>query len=159
MNKIDVADYLESLESSLRKFDLLEKPGIVFNMDETSLQLNNGPQHVIAEKWSKNIVVITGKKGETITFVGCCHAEGTFTPPAWLFKGKNQKIEWMDQIFPLVPLFIWTRETSAYITTKLIMTWLQELFVPRRPEGPDVITSNWHSSHSRSWGSRVCRKK
>ncbi|XP_031328432.1 uncharacterized protein LOC116183027 [Photinus pyralis] len=43
MNRKDVGDYFELLENTLRENNLLDKPGSIFNKDETGLQLNNRP--------------------------------------------------------------------------------------------------------------------
>ena len=64
-------------------------------MDETSLQLNNDPGQVIAAKGSKDIYVIKGQeRGETITVVACCNAEGSFIPSYCIFKGVNKQQVW-----------------------------------------------------------------
>lgn len=92
MSRKAVSDYFKLLENTLIENDLLEKPGNIYNMDETGLQLNNKAGHVVAAKGSKTISAITsGEKGETISVVACCNAEGSFLPPYCIFKGKNKK--------------------------------------------------------------------
>ncbi|KAJ8945536.1 hypothetical protein NQ318_020381 [Aromia moschata] len=56
MNRKDVDGYFKLLEQIITENSLIGKPGHIFNMDETGLQLNNKPGHVIAKKGSKNIV-------------------------------------------------------------------------------------------------------
>lgn len=90
MSKTEVATYFQLLEKTLSENDLLDKPGHIYNMDETGCQLNNRPSLVIAEKGSRNVTAITSaERGETITVIACCNAEGTFLPPACVFKGKK----------------------------------------------------------------------
>ncbi|CAH1981192.1 unnamed protein product [Acanthoscelides obtectus] len=70
MNKKDIEAYFQLLENTLIGNDLMNKPGHIYNMDETGLQLNNRPGHVIVKKGSKNIASISsGEKGETITWL------------------------------------------------------------------------------------------
>jgi len=48
-------------------------------VDETGLQLNNCPGHVITQKGSKSVSSVTSEeRGKTITVVTCCNAEGDF---------------------------------------------------------------------------------
>ncbi|CAB3256885.1 unnamed protein product [Arctia plantaginis] len=86
----------------------------IFNMDETGLQLNSRPGHVLAQKGSKVVHTVTStEKGETITVIACCNAEGTFLPPACIMKGKNKKAEFEDGLPPGSKLFM--SQKSAYI--------------------------------------------
>ncbi|XP_030767613.1 uncharacterized protein LOC115891305 [Sitophilus oryzae] len=121
MNKKDVDAYFDLLGKTLEEHSLFDKPGNVFNMDETGLQLNNRPEHVIAEKGSKNIAAITsGEKGVTITVICCCNGEGTFIPPACIFKGKNKKKEYEDEMPP--GSVVYMSRKSAYINTSIFLT-------------------------------------
>ncbi|CAG4961071.1 unnamed protein product [Parnassius apollo] len=70
MNKLEVDAYFELLEIILTVDDDVLKPSCIFNMDETGLQLNNRPGHVLAEKGSKAVSTVTStEKGETITVI------------------------------------------------------------------------------------------
>jgi hypothetical protein len=72
---------------------LFDKPGNIFNVDETGLQLNNKPGQVIAAKGSKNVSSLTSsEKGETISVVACCNGEGSFLPPYCIFKRKYMNL-------------------------------------------------------------------
>ncbi|XP_031358597.1 tigger transposable element-derived protein 6-like, partial [Photinus pyralis] len=101
MNQEEVSKYFALLESILKEHALFDKPSAVFNADESGLQLNNKPGKVIVEKGSKAVSTITsGEKGETVTVLACCNAEGTFIPPFCIMKGKNLKKEWADGMPP-----------------------------------------------------------
>jgi hypothetical protein len=66
-------------------------------MVETGLQIINKVGKVIVTKGAKEINrFIGGEKGETITIVACCNAEGNFLPPLCIFKGANKKPEFVD---------------------------------------------------------------
>ncbi|CAF4927438.1 unnamed protein product [Pieris macdunnoughi] len=41
------------------------------------------------------------EKGETITVVGCCNAEGNFIPPACIMKWQRKKPEFEDGLPPV----------------------------------------------------------
>ncbi|KAK9696219.1 hypothetical protein QE152_g32035 [Popillia japonica] len=95
MNKTvkQVKAYFEMLGRVPSENDLFDKPSHIFNMDDTGLQLNNRPGHVLAEKGSKAVAMSTSReKGETITVIACFNAEGNFLLPACIMKGQR-KIE------------------------------------------------------------------
>lgn len=56
LNKETVKQYFKLVESALQEHCLFDKPGHLFNMDETGLQLNNRTEHLIAQKGSKNVM-------------------------------------------------------------------------------------------------------
>ncbi|CAG5055608.1 unnamed protein product [Parnassius apollo] len=149
MNKLEVDAYFELLESILTVDDGVLKPSCIFNMDETGLQLNNRPGHVLAEKGTKAVSTVTStEKGETITVIACCNAEGTFLPPACIMKGKNKKPEFEDGMPPGSKLFMSPK--SAYITSDLFIEWLKTHFVPRKPAGRVLLLLDGHSTHCNS---------
>lgn len=91
MSRALVQRYFDLLENILSECNLHNKPSNVFNVDETGLQLNNKPSHVLAGKGSKNVTTITsGEKGETVSY---CMLQYRGDVPASLlnFKGQEQK--------------------------------------------------------------------
>ena len=130
--------YFELLLTVLQENDFLGKPGHIFNMDETGLQLNNKSGHVIAAKGVKDVASLTSaEKGETITVVTCCSAEGVFLPPVCIFKGKNKKQEFENGMPPGATVYM--SEKSAYVNAKLFLEWLQHHFIPRKPHGKVLL--------------------
>lgn len=87
----------------------------------------------------------SAEKGETVTVIACCNAEGNFLPPACVFKGKNKKAEFEDGMPP--GSVVYMGEKSAYVNTSIFFTWLKEHFVPRKPNGKVLLILDGHSSH------------
>ncbi|XP_030762226.1 uncharacterized protein LOC115887043 [Sitophilus oryzae] len=151
LNKTVVEEYFSVLENVLTEYQLFEKPGNIFNIDESGLQLNNKPGYVIAEKGSKTVSNITsGEKGETISIVACCSAEGVFLPPPLcILKGKNLKECHKDGMPPGSAIVM--NEKSAYINAVIRnKKWLEEHFLPRKPAGTALIILDGHTSHTNS---------
>ncbi|CAH1998542.1 unnamed protein product [Acanthoscelides obtectus] len=138
----------QSMNREVVKNILFDKPMNIFNMDKSGLQLNNRPDKVLAEQGSKSVSAITSsEKGETITLVACCNAEGTFLPPATIMKGKNIKKEFEDNLPPGSKLFMSPK--SAYMNSQFCLSWLKEHFTPRKPEGKTLLLDG-HTPHSTS---------
>ncbi|XP_045773169.1 MFS-type transporter clz9-like [Maniola jurtina] len=149
MNKDEVSAYFEMIEKTLTENDLLEKPGNIFNMDETGLQLNNKPGYVLAERGSKAVAMSTStEKGETITVIACCNAEGNFLPPTCIMKGKRKKPEFEDGLPPGSLVFMSPK--SSYITSDLFLEWMKSHFLPRKPAGKVLLLLDGHSTHCNS---------
>jgi hypothetical protein len=59
----------------------VNKSGNNFNVDETGLQLNNKPRYVLAKRGPKDLHLLKYvQKGETMSVITCCSAEGHFLP-------------------------------------------------------------------------------
>lgn len=146
MNRNDVKSYFDLLETVLKDNDLFAKPSNIFNMDETGLQLNNRPGAVLAKKGSKVVATITStEKGETVTVIACCNAEGVFLPPACIMKGKNKKAEYEDGLPPGSVLYM--SQKSAYINADIFIAWLKDHFIPRKPTGKVLLIVDGNASH------------
>ncbi|KAB0799206.1 hypothetical protein PPYR_07086 [Photinus pyralis] len=149
MNKNIVQNYFQLLKNILEEHNLFNKPSNIYNMDESGLQLNNRPGEVIAGKGSKVVTALTAaEKGETITVVACCNGEGTFLPPACIFKGKNKKAEFEDGM-PAGSV-VYMCQKSAYINSDIFLEWLKTHFLPRKPAGKVLLLLDGHASHCNS---------
>lgn len=149
LNKRIVNVYFELLGDVLKENGLIDKPGNVFNMDETGLQLNNKPGKVVAIKGSKNVTSVTsGEKGETISVLACVSGEGYFLPPFCIMKGKNLKQEFCDGMPPGAEVKM--SQKSGYVNTDLFFDWLKNHFNPRKPAGKVLLLLDGHTSHTSS---------
>lgn len=128
----------------------MDKPGNIFNMDESGLQLNNKPGKVLTQKGVKDVHVVTAKeKGENVTVVACCNAEGNFSPPVLIMKGVNKKAEFVDGLPSGSEVYM--NKKSSYINAELFFKWLKEHFMPRKPAGKTLLILDGHTSHSNAF--------
>lgn len=149
MNRDEIKEYFNLLSTLMEENDLVNKPGSIFNMDESGLQLNSRPGIVVAEKGSKTVPVVTSsEKGETITVLACCNAEGMFLPPFVVMKGVNKKKEWEDNMPPGSKVVM--SKKSAYVNAEIFFEWLSDHFLPRKPLGTVMLILDGHTSHSSS---------
>lgn len=147
MNRKDVNEYFSLLLQILTEYDLLDKPGKIFNIDETGIQINNKPGKVIASKGAKDVYSLTSsEKGENVSLIACCNAEGSFLPPVLIFKGKNKKPEFADGLPPGSDVFM--NPKSSYINSDLFLRWFQEHFLPKKSSGKALLILDDHTSHS-----------
>ncbi|CAH1974319.1 unnamed protein product [Acanthoscelides obtectus] len=136
MNREDARRFFELLDEVLTKNGLMEKPSCIFNMDETGVQLLNKPSKVVTKKGSKDVHVLTSKeRGENVTVIACCSADGTFIPPVLIFKGVNRKPVLSDGLPPGSKVNM--NRKSSFINSELFVQWLVEQFIPHKPADDD----------------------
>ena len=149
MSKEEVCSFFNILKDVFDENNFYSKPGNIFNLDETGCQLNNEPGKVLASKGVRDVHVLTsGERGENVSVIACCNAEGTFLPPVLIFKGKNE-----NPAFPLgLPpgSDVYMNAKSSYITSELFFKWLKNHFTPRKPPGKVLLVMDGHSSHHSS---------
>lgn len=149
MDRKQVNDFFNLLKDVYTEYNMFVKPSNIFNMDETGFQINNEPGKVIATKGAKDVHVLSSsERGENVTIIACCNAEGNFMPPVVIFKGVREKQEFQDGLPPGSKVFM--NKKSSYITSDLFLRWLQEHFVPKMPPGPNILILDGHSSHRNS---------
>ncbi|XP_071562383.1 uncharacterized protein [Temnothorax nylanderi] len=149
MNKQDIDNYFHLLKQCLNDNNLMNKPSRIYNMDETDLQLNNEPDFIVAAEDSKNVQVRQcTERGETITVVACCNAEGSFLPPYCIFKGVRKQKKWEENMPPGSVIQI--RKESAYINEQLFMDWLKNHFIPRKIKEQCLLILDGHRSYINS---------
>ncbi|XP_072395364.1 uncharacterized protein [Diabrotica undecimpunctata] len=149
MNKKDVSDYFDLLEQVILENELIEKPGSLFNMDETGLQLNNKHAFVVAQKGSKNLASVTSsEKGEQLHVSPVAMLRVTFFLRPAYSKAELKKQEFEDGMLPASKVYI--NEKSAYINTDIFIDWLTHYFVPRKPSRKVLMVLDGHACYCNS---------
>ncbi|KAJ8940640.1 hypothetical protein NQ318_020697, partial [Aromia moschata] len=116
-------------------------------MDETGVQLINKPGKVITTKGTKDVHVLTSKeRGENVSVVACCSADGRFIPPVLIFKGVNKKAEFSDGLPAGSKVYM--NKKSSFINSDLFLLWLKEHFIPNKPNGKCLLILDGHTAHS-----------
>jgi len=80
-----ISRYFDLLESTLKKHQLEDCSGQIYNMDETGMPLDPRPPNII-EKGKLQAV----RQKEQITVIGCGNAIGQSISPMVIFEGKYQ---------------------------------------------------------------------
>lgn len=83
-----VTNYFTELETILTKYNLKNKPHMVYNVDEKGLSTQHQPPKIIAGKHYKAQAVTSGK-GKTVTVIGAANAVGQSVPPFFVFPGQR----------------------------------------------------------------------
>ena len=90
-------DYLKYLEETLKGNDLMNCPGQIYNVDETSIPLDQKPPNVIAKRGQRKVRYRVSGNKKQITVVGCINAAGQAIPP---FVARCLHHDWTDGEMP-----------------------------------------------------------
>jgi hypothetical protein len=88
-------NYFQELNKVLEKYNLLDKPERIFNVDEKGLSTTHKAPHVIAATDSKPPAVTSGDR-TLFTVLGCGNAQGQYVPPFFVFPGARMRQELLE---------------------------------------------------------------
>lgn len=116
------------------KNDLLEKPSMIFNADETGIPLDPPSLKIVAPWGVKHSQMVSSGDKSQITVVGCCSAAGTSLPLMVVFDRQRLKPEWTEGE---VPGTVYGLSKSGWIDGELLSCGFQSIFwLMHLPFGP-----------------------
>ena len=141
-----VAEYFENLQACIEKYDLTDKPHLIFNVDEKGISINHKPPNVIA---SVDICPqsVTSGKGKTVTILGCGSASGVAIPPFFVFPGKRMN---SDLLHGSTPGAAATLSETGWSNSEVFRTYLEThflKFIPGRSGEKVLLILDGHRSH------------
>ncbi|XP_065658905.1 uncharacterized protein LOC136083433 [Hydra vulgaris] len=144
-----VAKYFYSLHEVLQETHALLKPSLIWNMDESGLQMDFKPPKTIAKRGTKHLQSRTTRKCETITIIAAINAASCLVPPHLIEKDKTirsfQSFNTTDAPSGSNWSFIetgWTKEGNACL-------WFINTFLPNiGRDRPHVLIVDGHDSHN-----------
>ena len=97
-----IDEYYDLLETVLTEHELFDKPGQIYNVDETGVSLDPPKQKVCAKRDQKKVRQIGSGNRSNITVVASVSATGHILPPFVIFEGKistmpSQKVKYQAQ--------------------------------------------------------------
>lgn len=140
-----IKQYYNILESTLRDNNLIDKPALIFNCDETGLPLSPKAPKVIDQAKAKNPCYVTGNDKSQITVLACANAAGNSLPPFVIFDRKtlNPALAKGE-----VPGTIYGLSSKGWIDTGLFQDWFVGHFLCYAPPvRPLLLLLDGHSSH------------
>ncbi|XP_026323303.1 uncharacterized protein LOC113232741 [Hyposmocoma kahamanoa] len=147
VNREDVKYFFDLLTKLYEKNDFANHPEDIYNMDESGIQVNNKAGKVVATKGARDVFTLTScEKGENVTVIACCNAQGNFIPPVLIYKGTYSKPQFSEGLPPGSQVFM--NKKSSYINSDLFMKWFEEVFLRHKSQRKTLLVLDGHSSHS-----------
>jgi hypothetical protein len=137
--------YFDVLEETLTEYDLMEKPNLIFNMDESGIPFEPKPPKCIFKKGEKRPVVFSsGNKGQ-FTIVGCVNAVGFCIPPMVIIDRKSLA-PYLAQ--GEVPGTLYALSSNGWMDQELFDLWFKSHFLKYIPScRPVILLMDGHRSH------------
>jgi len=88
-NKEVIDAYFDLLEKTLVENHLLDKPGAIFNVDETGMPLEHKPSRVVTQKGARNVTAHTSGNKTNITVIACAISAGQVFHPLCSSRARN----------------------------------------------------------------------
>nr|XP_022294764.1 uncharacterized protein LOC111104888 [Crassostrea virginica] len=133
-NVENVSKYFQELEKTLDKYQLKDKPHLLYNENEMGLTINHRPPNVVA-----------GIETKTITLLSCGNAEGHAIPPYFVCPGKRMIDGLVDGSSVGA---VGTVSESGWSNSTIFLDWLSNHFTTFIPRGEKVLLMlDGHKSH------------
>ncbi len=113
-------------KKTLLENDLLNKPHLLFNCDESGFSLEHKPGKLIGERGVKHINSITSGDKAQMTVLACVSASGYSMPPMVIFDRKRLKPEHTQSE---IPGTIYALSSNGWIDSELFEEWFLKHFL------------------------------
>ena len=139
-------NYYKELLIILQKYELLEKPHRIFNVDETEVSTEHIPPKIVASRGRTPLAVVSNRSATT-TIISTVSAIGQVLPPYIIFKRKRMCNDLLAGALPGTQAAM---SKTGWSTTKVFQMYLNEHFlkyVLTNTDEPLLLLYDGHSSH------------
>ena len=133
----ELDNYYITLKSVLVENNLMDKPGQIYNVDESGMPLHCSPR-VLAKKGPRKVRYCSSGNKSQVTVVACVNAIGQCLPPFIIFDAKNLNLDWIKGE---IPGTMYGLSYSGWIDMVLFKEWFFNHSSWIKPT--TVITLRW----------------
>ena len=145
VNSEIIEDFFAKLGAIYARLNLLTKPMLVYNVDETGVSLTQHKGKVITEIKRRNTHRVTAcEKGKNHTVIACGSASGSCIPPMIIFPRVRIPPSFQANSPPGSLL---AGQKKGWVTTELYLRWFQFFIENIPPTRPVLLIHDGHSSH------------
>ena len=157
MSDQDALDsYFKLLNEVMEKHNLMDKPGQIYNVDESGMPFDHRPPRVLAQKGQKKVRYRTSGNKSQVTVIGCVSAAGQAIPPFVIFDAKSLNIEWTKGE---VAGARYGLSDSGWVDMDLFKSWFCEQFLMYAVGSrPLLLLLDGHSSHYNPQAVRLAKE-
>ena len=145
-NPETINDFFGKLGAIYGKLNLISKPMLVFNLDETNVTIVHKPGKVVTELGRRNVYAITSaEKGKTHTILACVSASGYVLPPVMIYPRK--KLPPPNVCEGAVPNTLFCNSENGWMNAELFLEFFKFFLANIPPIRPVLILMDGHGSH------------
>ena len=142
-----IDNYFKELDRILIKHGIKDKPHLIYNVDEKSLQPEHKPPKIVSAKHSKTQAVTSGRSKMT-TLIGCVNGVGQQVPPFFVFPGARMIDSLLEGASPgAAGTVSETGWSNTEIFSDYMKNHLLKFLPPRSDDSPVLILYDGHKSH------------
>ncbi|KAI8481581.1 hypothetical protein Bbelb_406810 [Branchiostoma belcheri] len=149
--------YTEQLE----KLGLQDRPDRIFNVDESSMNLDPQNEKVYATKGAKKVSSQSSGYAQHVTLVAGGNAIGGAIPPMIIFEGAQLRQSLLPGPGCGYPGATYSCAKNGYMNGKLFKEYISKNIIPHVPsigKTPVLVILDQHSSHVFPETLRLCQK-
>ncbi|XP_065645495.1 uncharacterized protein LOC136075970 [Hydra vulgaris] len=149
MSMPKVTKYFYSLLEILSDTCALLKPSLIWNMDESGLQMDFKPPKIITKRGTKQLQSRTSRKRETITIIAAVNAAGGLVPPHFIVKGKTARSLHSFNTVNAPSGANWSFSETGWTKQGIAFLWFTNTFFPNiGRDKPQILIVVNHDSHN-----------
>ena len=139
-----IEKYFDLLAETIEINGLTQRPGQIFNCDETGMPLVHKPPKVVSHVQQHPYAVTSGDKSQ-ITVLACASASGYTIPPMVVFDRKHLQA---DMTVGEIPGTFYGLSPSGWMDAELFEEWFSSHFLVHVPSiRPLLLLLDGHASH------------
>ena len=127
INRQKIEEHFKDLEAILTERNILDKPMLVWNMDETGKSFEHDPVKVIAEKGAINVRGRTSAMSTHLTIVACVNAAGERMSPLLVVKGKTERSVFGFNTREAPSGTMWYFQKNGWMDDRIGERWFKEI--------------------------------
>ena len=141
-----IDSYFALLKETMEKEGLIDKPGCVFNCDETAIRLEKSCEKVVVPVRTKHCHTINQGTSQHISVLCCISADGGRIPPLIIFSKGFPAGRSFHNEGP--PNATYASTDSGFISQNLYVEWFEKNFLRFAPkERPLLLLQDGASAH------------
>ncbi|XP_066285774.1 uncharacterized protein [Branchiostoma lanceolatum] len=139
------SNHFAKLDELLTKHSLHQRPFLVYNADETGMELDARRSRVVVPTASKRAPAIRSGGRDHVTVMACVSAAGAVLPPMVIYD-KNLPSGRFSEGGP--PGAVYAHSASGFINRELFQDWFFKIFVPHCHQSrPILLLLDQHTDH------------
>ena len=136
------------LEKEVQNMQLHDKPGHIYNLDETSFPMHSTKTHTVGIVGEKSIRVTASSGRQNITVLATICADGTALPPCIVFKGKRLMQHWIGESETTPNQTIYCVSDNGWMTGKVFHEFFVKFVELTKDKRPLLLILDGHVSHT-----------
>ncbi|XP_053389346.1 uncharacterized protein LOC128552342, partial [Mercenaria mercenaria] len=139
----NIGDYFIELETVLSKYNLMNIPASLWNVDETGITLDVPPPKIACGKGEQPFIVTSSRRATT-TVIAAGNALGETIPPYVIYKGQRLSEELTKGCFPQTKF---TMTKNGWSTAETFKDFLENHFLVHVKSRPCLLLYDGHATH------------